>query len=238
MKILLVTGASSDYGTALLRHIVCRYDLVWAHYRQMNDALMELYQASPEKIRLVQADFLKRQDVEAMARIIFESRQIPNHIVHFPADKYTLSHFHSTEWEVYERNLSISVRSAVLLLQRLIPGMIKAGDGRIVFMLSDCTCNSPPACTAHYTMIKYALLGLVKTLSAEYGKKGIMINGVSPGMMETRFLDELPGFVREKNAKERASGKNIEVKELLDVFDLLLFGGCRITGQNIAVEAL
>ena len=57
-------------------------------------------------------------------------------------------------------------------------------------------------------------------------------------MMETRFLDELPGFVREKNAKERASGKNIEVKELLDVFDLLLFGGCRITGQNIAVEAL
>lgn len=83
MKILLVTGASSDSGTALLRHIVCRYDLVWAHYRQMNDALMELYQASPEKIRLVQADFLKRQDVEAMARIIFESRQIPNHIVHF-----------------------------------------------------------------------------------------------------------------------------------------------------------
>ena len=65
MKILLVTGASSDSGTALLRHIVCRYDLVWAHYRQMNDALMELYQASPEKIRLVQADFLKRQYVEA-----------------------------------------------------------------------------------------------------------------------------------------------------------------------------
>lgn len=49
-------------------------------------------------------------------------------------------------------------------------------------------------------MTKYALLGLLRTLSVEYEKKGIMINGISPGMMETKFLDGISRLVVEKFA--------------------------------------
>lgn len=239
MNTLLVTGASSDVGIKLIDYMVQRYDFVWAHYHQMNDKLMEIHHSFPEKIRFVQADFFKRDDTKKMIEEIAHAHLIPNHIVHLPAEKYMLSNFHNTEWEVYERNTFISIRSIIMILQRFIPEVIKrASEGRIVFMLSECTCNLPPAYTAHYTMTKYALLGLMKALAAEYEKKGIMVNGISPGMMETKFLDQIPRLVIEKSARENSSGKNIEVKELMDVFELLLFGNCMISGQNIAIKSL
>lgn len=238
MRTLLVTGASSDVGMELIRYAIQRYDYIWAHYHQMNDKLMEIYQKYPEKTGLVQADFLKEADVEKLIQEIISKQIIPTHIVHLPAEKYSLFHFQSTEWDVYEKNISISIRSIVMILKEFMPKIVKSGDGRIVFMLSECTSDLPPAYTAHYTMIKYALMGLVKELAVEYEKKNVMINGISPGMMETKFLDNVSRLVIEKNAKENPSGKNIRVNELMAVFEMLLFGNCRISGQNIVVKSM
>lgn len=238
MKTLMVTGASSDLGTEFLRHVVNRYDFVWVHYRQMNDRLLEICQEFSEKIGLLQADFLEEADIGRITGEVIARGIIPNHLVHLPAEKYMLCAFHKTDWEVYERNLAVSVRSAAMILREFLPKLARPDDGRVVFVLSECTCGAPPAYTAHYTVTKYALLGLLRTLSVEYEKKGIMINGISPGMMETKFLDGISRLVVEKNARDNPSGKNIETVELMDVFDLLLFGSCRISGQNIAVRSL
>lgn len=238
MNILLITGASSDLGMELLGHVAGRYDFVWAHYHQMNDRLMQLCREFSEKIGLLQADFLEEADVVKMTKEMAASGKIPNHIVHLPAEKYMLCAFHRTDWEVYERNLAVSVRSAAMILREVLPRLARTDDGRVIFVLSECTCGDPPAYTAHYTMTKYALLGLLRTLSVEYEKKGIMINGISPGMMETKFLDGVSRLVAEKNARQNPSGKNISPAELMDVFEMLLFGGCRISGQNIAVKSL
>lgn len=238
MKVLLITGASSDVGIELLRKMVHKYDFVWVHYHKMNERLMDVYKGMPERIGLVQADFLEQQDTRELVEEIMQKQKIPNHIIHLPAEKYLLSNFHQTDWSVYEKNLEVSLRSAVILLKAFIPYLIRSGDGRVVFMLSECTCNNPPAYTAHYTVTKYALLGLVKELAVEYGKKGLMVNAISPGMMETKFLDRISHHIKEKNAADTPSGKNIMVEELVDVFQLLLFGNCRISGQNIAVESL
>lgn len=238
MKILLITGASSDLGTQLLRYVIKRYDFVWVHYRQMNDSLMEICRNFSGKIGLLQADFLKETDVGRITAEMLARGKIPNHVVHLPAEKYMLGAFHRTDWEVYERNIAVSVRSAVMILREVLPKLARSDDGRIVFVLSECTCGAPPAYTTHYTVTKYALLGLLRALAVEYEKKGIMINGISPGMMETKFLDEISGLIVEKNARENPSGKNIETVELMDIFEMLLFGSCRITGQNIAVRSL
>ena len=59
-------------------------------------------------------------------------------------------------------------------------------------MLTSCTTNIPPKYLASYVTSKYALLGLVKALSNEYADKGIRINGISPSMIETKFLENIP----------------------------------------------
>ena len=67
-------------------------------------------------------------------------------------------------------------------------------------MLSSVTINLPPKALVHYTTIKYALLGLVKSLASEYGNKNIQINALSPSMIETKFLENINEKIIEINA--------------------------------------
>ena len=62
---------------------------------------------------------------------------------------------------------------------------------KIVFMLSENTINKPAKFSTKYTMSKYMLLGLMKSLAVEYEGKRIDINALSPSMIDTKFLSEI-----------------------------------------------
>ena len=59
--------------------------------------------------------------------------------------------------------------------------MAKRKKGKIIFMLTVHTCQTPLKGCADYITEKYALLGLMKALAVEYANKGITVNGISPG---------------------------------------------------------
>ena len=84
-----------------------------------------------------------------------------------------------------------------MILQAFIPKMSKQNYGKIVFMLSAYLLGIPPKFQSPYITVKYALLGLMRNLASEYAAKGIMVNAVSPDMMETKFLSELPELIKE-----------------------------------------
>ena len=85
--------------------------------------------------------------------------------------------------------------------------------------------------------IKYALLGLMKSLSAEYIDKGITINGVSPDMIETKFLSNIPELIIEKNKVNSPLGRNIYIEEVIPVIQHMLSDlGASMTGQNIVIS--
>lgn len=63
-----------------------------------------------------------------------------------------------------------------------------------------------------------------------------MVNAVSPDMMETKFLSELPDLIIEQSAKNNPLGRNIYVQEVIPTMEYLLSEGSNIvTGQNIGV---
>ena len=109
-------------------------------------------------------------------------------------------------------------------------------EGRVIFMLSSCTNGIPPRFMTPYVTAKYALLGLVKGLSTEYDSKNITVNGISPGMMETKFLSEMYDHAIEENASKSPFGRNLVIEEVIPAFKFLLSDdACRITGQNIVI---
>ncbi len=84
---------------------------------------------------------------------------------------------------------------------------------------------------------EYALLGLMKALSVEYADRGIMVNGISPSMMETKFLKDVPELIVQQAAMNSPFGRNLLVEEIVPAFEFLLSeGGDRITGQNIVIS--
>ncbi|MCI9270119.1 MAG: SDR family oxidoreductase [Dorea sp.] len=235
-KNLLVTGASSDVGAELIRNVGENYGKIWAHYRSSSGIIEELRDQIGKQIVPIQADFSNLESTVNFIEQICASGDIPDHIVHLSALKAHNLQFHKHTWENYQKEIDTSLRSITMILQCFVPRMAKKKYGKIIFMLSAYLLGVPPKFQSPYITVKYALLGLMKNLSAEYAAKGIMVNAVSPDMMETKFLSELPDLIIEQSAKNNPLGRNIYVQEVIPTMEYLLSEGSNIvTGQNIGV---
>lgn len=235
-KILLILGASSDLGCALIHSIAGNYDLVLAHYRHMNSRLEELKQEYGDKLQLLQADFSDRESIVHMIDIIQEKEWYPTHIVHFSAPKFRYTKYDKAGYEEFEAELQVSLCSLVMVTQAFLPFMKKQRAGKIVVMLTNCTQGVPPRFMATYVTAKYAMLGLVKALAADYADKGIQVNGVSPEMIETKFLSDIPDFVKEQNASSHPMKRILKAEDVIPTFEYLLSEAADcVTGQNICI---
>lgn len=236
-KILLVTGASSETGLELIRKVSDDYSVILAHYNSHNDKLKELQSVfGSDKLKLYQADFGNRDDVQKLILKVTEDNMYPDHIVHFPAPKACNKKFHKCEWDDYAEDIQVSLYPFEEIVRAFIPHMVKNKYGKIITMLTSCCINNPPKYQTPYVTAKYALMGMMKSLSVEYADKGITVNGVSPDMMETKFLSDIPDLIIQKNAMENPAGRNLSVEDVVPTFEFLLSDGAdMITGQNIAV---
>lgn len=235
-KILLVTGASSDIGKELINRVKNNFDYIIAHHNGDFDNLLELKEELKDRLILIEGNF---KDLTATYKFVEEIKnidKIPTHIVHLPSGSFQTIKFSKLTWDKFESDFNIAFRSLVIILNEFLSVMSKNKYGKVVVMLTSCTTNIPPKFLSSYVSSKYALLGLVKALSQEYAGKNININGVSPTMIETKFLENIPELMVKQNALNSPTGKNLSINEVVPVFEFLLSDeSSAITGQNIAI---
>lgn len=236
-KTLLLLGASSDIGCALMEAVADRYDTILGHYCHMNEKLTALSRRLGKKLVLLQADFSEKDSAVHMVDYIREKGWRPDHIVHFSAPRCRNVKFIKCGWDDFGAGLDTSLEAPVHILQAFLPDMVKQKHGRIIFMLTSYVDGRPPKFLSPYVTVKYALLGLMRSLSVEYADKGITVNAVSPEMMETKFLKDIPELVIEQNAAGSPLGRNLTVDDVIPAFSYLLSesAGC-ITGQNLVIN--
>lgn len=235
-KTLFVTGASSELGCSLIENVADNYDIVVAHYRSSVERLLPLEEKLGAKLMLVQADFSDSVSVRKMLDFFSEREIKPDHIVHMAALPMENKHFKKQSWCNFAENIETDLRPIVEILGEFLPAMSKQKYGKVIFMLTSCTVGMPPKYTTVYTTAKYALLGLMKSLAAEYAEKGITVNGVSPEMIDTRFLKDLPDLIKEMNAQNMPQKENLKVEQVVPTLAFLLSDGAdMISGQNIAI---
>ena len=235
-KILLMTGASSDVGIKLLKEIKNDYTKIVCHYFNNDAKLVELNKQIGNKLILLKGNFNDNKGIDDFVEELKKLNLNITHVVHLPAKKSNPMKFHKTDDNDFIEGYNIAVVSIVKILKYVIPVMDKNGYGKIVFMLTSFTTNSVPKFQAAYITIKYALLGLMGDLAREYIPKGIRVNAVSPQMMETKFLSDMPDFVVKQNASENPFGRNITVEEVIPLFKLLLSEESdAIVGENVSV---
>ncbi|XP_066031190.1 dehydrogenase/reductase SDR family member 4-like isoform X2 [Chamaea fasciata] len=90
----------------------------------------------------------------------------------------------------WDKVFQVNVTAAAMLVRLVVPHMEKRGGGAIVLM-SSIAGYQPMAGLGPYSVSKTALLGLVGALSPELLPRGIRINGVAPGLVQTRFSSAL-----------------------------------------------
>ena len=226
-KVYLILGASSDLGNALIRRLInvenTDKPVFIAHYHSNRSQIDEIIAEYPEQdIRVIQADL---SDMEAVHNLIEHIQTMdisPTHIVNFAASTYRFNRLSEYNVERLSKDINIQVNSFALICQAFIPSMVERKSGKIVVMLSAATKGVPPKNTTEYTTVKYAVLGLLKSLAADYGDMGISINGISPGMIETKFLRNIGRKIKEFNAEKSPQHRNLQVDDVIPSILFLL----------------
>lgn len=228
----LIIGASADIGIAFLRDLnkqlqkEDRKALVLAHYASGADRLLALKkEAAALQIVPLKADLSVEEEVEKLLADAVTYCEAPEHIIHLPAAKFRYVKLKKFAWEEVRKDLEIQVHSLASIARFFFPKMAKRGSGKVVVMLSACTLGMPPKFLSQYTVVKYALLGLMKSLASEYAEKGMNINGISPNMIETRFLSEIDERMIELNKESSILGRNVRVEEAVAAIRFLLSEG-------------
>ncbi|MFF2846312.1 SDR family NAD(P)-dependent oxidoreductase [Streptomyces sp. NPDC058001] len=89
--------------------------------------------------------------------------------------------------EHWDRQLAVNLSGPFYCCQAAVPDMVDAGWGRIVNISSSSTHSGQPY-MAHYVAAKSGLVGLTKSLALELGPRGITVNTIPPGFVDTPML--------------------------------------------------
>ena len=96
--------------------------------------------------------------------------------------------------EDFDAVMRVNVRGVFLCMQRQIAAMLKSGGGAIVNVSSVTGLVGVPD-VSPYVASKHAVNGLTKSAALEYGRRGIRINAVAPGMTRTELLEQFSAEV-------------------------------------------
>lgn len=143
----------------------------------------------------------------------------------------------------WERSFAINVRSMFDAIRAFLPGMIARGGGRVVNMASVASSLKGVRSRAAYGATKAAVIGLTKSVAADYIDKGITCNAVCPGTVDTPSLGERiaafddPGAARRDFIARQPMGRLAEAGEIAKLVVYLASDEAAfVTGQAIAID--
>jgi NAD(P)-dependent dehydrogenase (short-subunit alcohol dehydrogenase family) len=90
----------------------------------------------------------------------------------------------------FDKTVEINLKGPYYMLSKAVPLMIESGGGSVVNVASIAALVSLPG-QAVYSMTKAGLISLTKSFAKEYGKQGVRVNAILPGVVETRLASAL-----------------------------------------------
>jgi 3-oxoacyl-[acyl-carrier protein] reductase len=137
------------------------------------------------------------------------------------------------EWDaIIATNLTAVFRMSKAVLR----GMMKARRGRIINISSVVGATGNPG-QANYAAAKAGIVGLAKSLAREVGSRGITVNTVAPGFIDTDMTRALPEQQREALLVQIPLGRLGQAEEVAEVVAFLASpGAAYVTGETIHVN--
>lgn len=235
-RVALVTGASRGLGAAIARRLASDGIVVAFTYVGPAEPALALEQSIREAggcAMAIAADASDPAQVHAATQAVIGTFGRIDVLVN-NAGIATAGPIEDMTVEQFDKVIAINVRGAFLAIQSVLKHM--GEGGRIVNIGSINSEYVPYSGGALYVMSKAAIAGLTSALARDLGPRGITINNVMPGPMDTEMNPANSDFAREA-VKHIAIGRYAHVDEVASfVAHLASPAASFVTGASLAVD--
>jgi 3-oxoacyl-[acyl-carrier protein] reductase len=187
--VALVTGASRGIGKGIALAFGRAGMRVAVNYQsRAGDAeavVAAIKQSGGDAIAL-RADVAQASEVERLMREVESAFGHINVLVN-NAGILGVLHYDQVDEAEWERVMRVNLTSAFLVTKAVLPGMLKAGWGRII-NLSSVAAQTGGATAPHYAASKAGLVGMTDSYAARLAKTGITANAIAPALIETEMV--------------------------------------------------
>ena len=202
-KLAVVTGDAQGIGRQTAQELAdAGYQLVLHDLREPVETLDELRTHTHECLA-VTGDVTSQTDVEALARKVKHQFGRVDVLVN-NAGISSIAAAEKTTPEQWRRVIEVNLTGPFLLCRALGAMMLAAGSGSIVNVAS-IAALAGVADRVAYNASKHGLLGLTRTLAAEWGGRGVRVNAVCPGWVKTEMdaADQGTGVYTDRDITDR-----------------------------------
>jgi 3-oxoacyl-[acyl-carrier protein] reductase len=237
-RVALVTGGSRGIGRAISIALARAGAFVVVNYRgneaAANETLAEIERAGG-KATAMGFDVADATAVDEAVSAVVERHGSLDILVNnagLAVDQLLLR----VKPEEIERTFSTNVSGAIYCAKAAIRPMMRKKHGRII-QLSSVVAQSGNAGQVVYGASKAALIGMTKTLAREYASRGITVNTVAPGFIETDMTADLPQTARDGILTQTPAGRIGRPEEVAAaVLFLASDEASYVTGQTLGVN--
>ena len=240
MRSVVVTGGSRGLGLGIARKLAAEGYRVVAVARQMNDQLaaaMEHAAASGSgALHFVPFDLGETQDIPNFVKTLRKDFGPIYGLVNNAAlgSDGILALMPNAQ---IEQLIRLNTLSPILLTKYVVRHMMADGGGRVV-NVSSIVASTGYSGLSVYSATKASLIGFTRSLAREVGRKGVNVNAIAPGFMQTDMTGSLDEERREQVLRRSPLRRFPDVCDVADAVEYLLGSKAKnITGTVMTVDA-
>lgn len=242
-QVAIVTGAGSGIGRAsCLKLSQAGFIIVAVDFNAATgQETLRLIRDQGGEGLFVQADVSKEEDVERYVKAAVDTYGRIDAFFNNAGvlQKFTL--LENLDAAEFDRIINVNVRGVFLGLKHVLKVMHAQGSGSIINTASTAGLRAEHSMSA-YTASKHAVIGLTKAAALEYVKKGIRVNAICPGGVDTALTQSVPAMMQEsgyfpEEFPNMRMGRFAEPSELAEMVVFLATSkSSYMTGSVIAVD--